>query len=209
MSDNNAYNCRSLIIHTLISTLKHTKFTISRFYFFWIFLNGRKIRGRYAAYAPFGFRRYQEDIRFADTHAVQDFAQGIKLSDVFHVGVHTFNSRSLLTGIPVEWRPSYEFLVLDIGSNDIAQLQTVNKRAMELLDKCIYDWASLAPARCVIFLGVLPRTAGLRGSACQFEQNRLYYNAALTSLCKNSNHMTFAKVRGFEGRDPIGYGCYI
>ena len=56
---------------------------------------GRKIRGRYA---PFGFRRYQEDIRFADTHAVQDFAQGIKLSDVFHVGVHTFNSRSLLKG---------------------------------------------------------------------------------------------------------------
>ena len=160
----------------------------------------RRIRGRYA---PFGFRRYQEDISLADTHAAQDFAQGIKLSDVFHAGVHTFSSRSFITDIPVAWRLSCELLVLDIGSNDIAQSKTVNKRAMELLAKFIYDWASLAPARCVIFIGVLPRTAGLRGSARQFEQNRLYYNAALTSLCKDSNHMTFAKVRGFEGRDPI------
>ena len=123
----------------------------------------RRIRG---GYAPFGFRRYQDDTRFEDTHATQDFAQGIKLSDIFHVGVHTFSSR----------RPSCELLVLDIGSKDIAQSKTVNKRAINLLAKFIYDWASLAPARCVIFLGVLPRTAGLRESARQFEQNKLYYN---------------------------------
>ena len=128
---------------------------------------------------------------------------GYRVSDVFHAGVHTFSSRSFITDIPVAWRPSCELLVLDIGSNDIAQSKTVNKRAMELLAKFIYGWASLAPARCVIFIRVLPRTAGLRGSARQFKQNRLYYNAALTSLCKDSNHMTFAKVRGFEGRDPI------
>ena len=116
-------------------------------------------------------------------------------------------SRPLNADIPVAWRPSCELLVLDIGSNDIARSKTVNKRAMELLAKFIFVWASLAPARCVISLGVLPRAASLRGSArgsaLQFEQNRLYYNAALTSLCKNSNHMTFAKDRGFEGRDPI------
>ena len=91
----------------------------------------RRFRGRYAL---FGFRRYQEDISFVDTHAAQDFTQGIKLSDVFHMG-----SRSLNTDIPVAWRPSCELLVLDIGSNDIAQSKTVNKRAMELLAKFIFD----------------------------------------------------------------------
>ena len=117
---------------------------------------------------------------------------------VFHMG-----SRSLNANIPVAWRPSCELLVLDIGSNDIAQSKTVNKRAMELLAKFIFVWASLARARCVISLGVILRAAGLRGSARQFEQNRLYYNAVLTSLCKNSNHMNSAKDTGFEGSDPI------
>ena len=73
----------------------------------------RRIRG---LYAPFGFRRYQDDTSFEDTHATQDFAQGIKLSDVFHGGVHTLSSRSLNTDISVTWRPSCELLVLDTGS---------------------------------------------------------------------------------------------
>ena len=44
------------------------------------------------------------------------------------------------------WRPSCELLVLDIGSKDIAQSKTMNKRAIELLAEYIYDWASLAHA---------------------------------------------------------------
>ena len=157
------------------------------------------IRRMRAQYAPPGCRGFSDDV--TELAAALELATHLKLSDVFVRGVYTYSSVSKITDIPVSWKPKCDMLIIDLGSNDIAQLKRDNKFTIEQLADFLFDWASRADVKCVLILGVLPRSRGLRGSASHFNFNRNHYHEALEQLCGGSRRMNFGKIRGFEGID--------
>ena len=78
----------------------------------------------------------------------------------------------LITDLPVTLRLSCDLLIMDIGSNDLAQMAKVSIEGAELLADYLLRWALHTGAKHVLFLGVLPRLGGLRGSADHFRANR-------------------------------------
>ena len=161
----------------------------------------RRIRKQYG---PPGCRSRYTDIT-DDSDAVQ-FSRNLQIREVYGHGVKTLSQASLIIDLPVRMKkPECDVLFLDIGSNDIAQLKSVRPSVTLSLAKYLFTWGMRSNATHIVFLGVLPREGGLRGSVTQFEANRKLYNSALKQLCGDSTRASFLTIRGFEGstQNPV------
>ena len=148
-------------------------------------------------HGPIGCRDRSTDVT-CEPDATQ-FSRNLQMRKVYGHGVKTFTHVNLITDLPVRLRPKCDVMILDIGSNDLAQLKSVRPTAMHLLAEYLFDWAMRSTATHVVFLGVLPREGGLRGSVSNFQANRNLYNCAIKQMCEKSTRASFQKIRGFEG----------
>ncbi len=142
---------------------------------------------------------------YGDVSTMEDgylFADSLKLREVLGDGIFTY-AATMITDIPVAYRPDCDLLVIDLGSNDLALLKHSCRRVMFSLAKFLFDWAIRSPAKHIILLGVLPRSGRLRGSIDTFRSNRDFYHAALSTLCSSNERTSFCKLRGFENRDHV------
>ncbi len=92
-----------------------------------------------------------------------------------------------------------DVLVLNMGSNDLANMDIVDNVHVSNLAKLHYYWCMNSGARRVLCLGVLPRSQRLRGSVAVFDANRDIFNEEFRKLCcRQPRVMTFRRIRGFE-----------
>ena len=105
-------------------------------------------------------------------------------------------------------------VVINIGSNNLAQLKTVDERAAEILAKQTHDKATEIineheSVRAVVVFSVVPRNDNdedgrLKCSEDTFRANMDKFNSKLKSLCKPKNGLHFERMRGFACLDVSG-----
>ena len=89
-----------------------------------------------------------------------------------------------------------QVVVLDIGSNDIAGVDTFDPCCMLELANSTFEFADSIRSQ-VVANAVLPRVSNMTASAEVFRQNSTQYNECLSNLCTTSDHVAFNKLRGF------------
>ena len=152
----------------------------------------RRLRQRYA---PPHFIR--TDISPGDLDGASCLADKLNINLLFHRAFTTSNM-NIFTDLPIHFECASDLLVVDFGSNDLANLKVRSERAATSLAEYIFLWGSKSGASCVLFLGVMPRTGRLSCSVEVFDYNRTHFNNAMHALCTQSVHCRYRKLRGFE-----------
>ena len=89
-------------------------------------------------------------------------------------------------------------VVIDIGSNDLANIKTRDHIKMLQLATQVTDFAASIPAKVVIIHAILPRTARITPSTETFQDNVDLYNNFLKNICETSDNLIYDKLRGFR-----------
>lgn len=118
--------------------------------------------------------------------------------------VKTLSTVRTIEKLPEHFHTNDKLLVVDFGSNDLANMHTATKSGVRMLVEHMFRWASTRGAQKVLILGVLPRSKHPKCDNIIFEDNRRWYNRFMQKLCKNSDICDFRKIRGYE-RYPGGY----
>ena len=96
--------------------------------------------------------------------------------------------------------------VIDFGSNDLAQLPSINSQFCLSLASAIFECAqsltSFNQIETVIIHSVLPRIARIRSSPELFRQNLDSYNHYLKQFCDTESKIHYQKLRGFFASGP-------
>ena len=92
-----------------------------------------------------------------------------------------------------------DIVVVNVGSNDLANLAQVNRAAVLQLAVQLHSFAASFDARMVIMCKVLYRTQRLSGTPEIFAENADIFNSIVRNMCcKNSTPITlFNPLRGF------------
>ena len=93
-----------------------------------------------------------------------------------------------------------ELVVVDIGSNDIANVALCEPTRMLDMATQVFEFADSIQGAQAVVNAVLPRTNNISGHPSVFRQNATQYNVCLSNLCDPSFRVTFNKMRGFHGR---------
>jgi hypothetical protein len=140
------------------------------------------------------------DISWTQPHGAQSFARHLRLHDMFHCVYTEANNINLVTDLDSAMstishvRPF--LLLIDIGSNDVADVMTLDPNAMLRLATAVHDFAVQTAVPCVIINAILPRTGNISCDAAIFRGNAVLYNRFLASLCDDrTTH--YNKMRGF------------
>ena len=91
-----------------------------------------------------------------------------------------------------------QIVLIDIGSNDVAQLHTVAPNATLSLANRVFEFAQSLNLPLVIINAILPRTSNIHSSAEIFRQNAANYNHALATICSSTDTIRYNKMRGFH-----------
>ena len=125
------------------------------------------------------------------------FADKLNIDFIFYRAFTTSNM-NIFTDLPINFECTSDLLVVDFGSNDLANIKVRSERAATFLAEYIFLWGCKSGASCVLFLGVMPRTGRLSCSVEVFNYNRAHFNHAMRALCKQSVKCRYRKLRGFE-----------
>ena len=87
-------------------------------------------------------------------------------------------------------------IVVDIGSNDLARITTVNPRRILQLAAELHTFVLNLDLHLVVINAILPRTAALSCTPATFAANARYYNTFMSDFCDTSPHLVFNKQRG-------------
>ena len=140
-------------------------------------------------------RRLAEAIKVSK-HFAHDFTMAEGITFVSHLP----HANNYLSSI------SPRVLIIDIGSNDMARLQTVDRPTAESLAYQTIQFALNSTADRVIINAVIPRTAGLSCPDGEvFFQNMTMYNDRVREACDNHVHfLIFNKQQGFTFTNANG-----
>lgn len=105
---------------------------------------------------------------------------------------HVFHAREQI----LAYRP--RALILDIGSNDLAHITTVQPRKMLQLASQVHTYLQNLQIPLMIVNAILPRTAGISTSPTVFSANASHYNKYLSEFCTLSPNIIFNKQRGLQ-----------
>ena len=155
-------------------------------------------------YSRYPYTRRDVDITASDDVEGTKFAHSLQLREVFN-NVQTFSCCNTFPDLPKNFHTNCNLLVLDFGSNDLANLSRESEHFVHKLAEFFLDWAVNSRAKHILVLGILPRSQGLRSSVGTFESNRICYNKYMKHLCKMETRAlcTFRKLQGFEGFDHV------
>ena len=99
-----------------------------------------------------------------------------------------------------------DVVVIDIGSNDIAQVPTQDPRRMLEMAHTLHELLHHQSMPLIVVNAVLPRTHRIASTSQTFSANAAHFNNFLSEMCTLSPHIIFNKLRGFQhlhiqGRD--------
>ena len=94
-------------------------------------------------------------------------------------------------------RASPGVLLLDVGSNDLAHIVTVDPVQVLRLAVQLTDVASLFEAAFVIINAIIPRTGNITCVPDTFRENAELFNTFVKNICETSEKLVFHKLRGF------------
>ena len=148
-----------------------------------------------------------KDILCKNSQAAAIFADKLRINEHFQQ-VFTISQRlyfihqlSRIQKQLLEIRP--DIVLVDIGSNDLANLTFANPGRCLALATAIFDFAqTIISSTTVIINSVLPRVGRLNCSPKTFLENCTYFNNFLKHLCSSTPNIKYQKLRGFFGSDP-------
>ena len=95
-------------------------------------------------------------------------------------------------------RVSARIVVFDVGSNDLAHVDSVDPNRMLCLATQLTDIGAKLKNAVVIINCILPRTAGITCQRETFIENADLYNEYLKNICATSDNCVYNKLRGFR-----------
>ena len=106
--------------------------------------------------------------------------------------------RSLKTWSYIMKSVDSDLVILDFGSNDLANIKNCHANTIKNIAKFLFSWVMNICAHRVLVIGILPRKRGLRGNTHDFDTIRAVYNSTMKRLCGSSARADLKKIRGFE-----------
>jgi hypothetical protein len=102
-------------------------------------------------------------------------------------------------------------VLIDIGSNDLAHIQTVDPSTMLHLATSLTDLVLTLNACKVIFNAILPRTGNITCNPETFRANAELYNNYLKNICDPKSKLVYHKPRGFWNSytDGLEHICQV
>ena len=88
-------------------------------------------------------------------------------------------------------------VLMDIGSNDLAHVDSVDPSQMLRLATHITDTALTLSTHKVIINAILPRTGNITCTPAVFRENASHLNSFLKNICDPKSRLVFHKPRGF------------
>ena len=152
----------------------------------------RRLRGEALGHP---YYRKQEDVSDEDT--AKTLAAKLIINKKIEK-IYTNSNFNTFRDFPIRLRTTCDIVLMDFGSNDLAELKTFSKSFCEKLVTFFITWAHASRAKKVLMCSILPRTGGIKSNTDIFESNRMYYNRVLRKRCKKSHMLTFVKIRGYE-----------
>lgn len=142
-------------------------------------------------------------VTYLEEHIAQDLKVAFIYRQVFFLGYRGLTIGKLSC-------PEYFFslvrparLVLDIGTNDIAQGSSGFSAANSVFSSVISP--PFPDNLEIVFLSVVPRQAGFRGVPLTFfQEERLIFNRTLSQLCDSHPRTLFCRQKGFAEWDLQG-----
>ena len=144
-------------------------------------------------------------------HAAGQFAVNLRI-DTHYQKIYTF-SHGLTSINQLPWalesirQTNPIVTVIDIGSNDLANLTTYDPNQCLILATATFNFAESLTQQgiSVILHGIIPRRGRIDCSYEVFLDNSTYYNKVLKLLCEDASQIHFHKLRGFH--NPMDIHC--
>ena len=149
-------------------------------------------------------RRYHSDrdITAHQPARAASMAESMRLSRHIH-GVYTisqniiyFHHVFLLREPILSLNP--RAVIVDIGSNDLARMSTINPRRILQLASDLHNFLLNLELHLVVVNAILPCTAALSCTPATFAANARYYNTYMSEFCDTSPRLVFNKQRGLQ-----------
>lgn len=134
-----------------------------------------------------------------DNHISRQLSVKLKINNCFST-VKTNSKFKIILDLPNtgSFICHDSLLVINIGSNDLANCEHYSPKFVEKLAEYIHVWGNSTGAKKVLFIGIIPRSKNLNCDQSVFEENRKTYNQTLKSLCRSSDTSDYKTIRGFE-----------
>lgn len=126
-------------------------------------------------------------------------AEGMRLSTCFSYVYSMTKNIYLMQDLPPQVE-EIDCLILDMASNDLANLRSIDYQGVCEMVDFYFNWARNCGARYTLILGVLKRTHRLAASPEVFNVNRKLYNSKMKARCVLHTHIYFEKLSGYETR---------
>ena len=120
-------------------------------------------------------------------------------SDIRFLGHSGLNSEQLHSGDILFQATKHDIVVIDCGTNDIANdvsQQQIANNILLFARRCLQDGVAV-----VYILSVLPRSRRISGSPEEFRRKVQAFNDHMKSLCVKENDITFCRQNGFMNID--------
>ena len=100
-------------------------------------------------------------------------------------------------------------VVLDIGSNDLASLQHIDRTAVAALATSLITLANNFRSELVVIQAVLPRIFHSDNKTNVFRVNADHFNSIVSLYAKHSRHVHYNKCKGFIWKDVQGIAVRV
>lgn len=141
----------------------------------------------------------RKDVKANDLLAASQLAAKFQIKRCFKL-IKTYSKCRTVEQLPLDFYSNDNLLVVDFGSNDLANIPIESVHEVELLAHRIHTWAINTGAKHVLILGIIPRSGGFYNGCNRdtFELNRISYNNIMRKMCRRSTNCSFRKIRGYE-----------
>ena len=142
-----------------------------------------------------------QDISFCHNTKAQLCAQKLGVSNNIRAVYTSGNDINLIADLHKSESLIHEIqpqiIVIDIGSNDIANIDHENHNIMLEFANRLIDFALALTAPLIIINSVLPRTERISSTPDQFRNNASHFNKFISVYVSDTSNIIYNKMRGF------------
>ena len=124
------------------------------------------------AYSP-----VHRDISFEERNCAEarQLSNALKWNNCVNYVYTLSHNINILEDLPRGYCARCDFLIINMGSNDLANLKKVDFNGVRMFAENYFTWAKNTGARNCLFIGILKRTGRLRCTREVFNKNRQFF----------------------------------
>ena len=162
----------------------------------------RRLRDNYFPPRPAHRHPRGQDISFCHTDKAQQYSHKLGLQHHINSVYTSSNSINLISdlhrSLSLIHHIKPDILLLDIGSNDIANVHKVDPNLMLELAHELFQFAVSTQVPLVIINAVLPRTSKISSNPDDFRNNASHFNKSIQVYASDTQNVKYNKMRGFS-----------